>query len=411
MIKIKDCEIGDLYNLIEPFFKPKPLFSSPRNKFERISNLITNTNGEILIYNYSEMIAFNAQIEEIIFGGSQINLDQVKNAYRFLSIINQYPPIHINRIADHEIEYKVAFQRFNKLVDFCDFNLEDGLERNIRILKGLNDDEISYKRRAEQMTKAYEAWCVKNQLYSINKKKLKRGGFLNKIYEIFDYENFSKSKGYEFVKSLNLPVCPYCNRQYISIEGNDKLKGTRPDIDHFFPKSKYPYFALSIYNLIPSCKVCNSSFKGAKDFFILEHIHPYFENFGSGAVFKMEGETETYFNNVNQFNLKLINSHTEKEKVENSNHTFKLENLYDNNHKDYALEIYQKAEAYPEDYLKSLEGVFNKPIKDNIRLLIGNYISKNDFSKRPLSKLTRDLFDQFELWVRWKIDKSDFDKE
>ncbi|MBA9074726.1 hypothetical protein GGR22_002899 [Flavobacterium gossypii] len=37
-------------------------------------------------------------------------------------------------------------------------------------------------------------------------------------------------------------------------------------LDHFLPKGNYPYFALSLYNLVPSCYACNSKFKGIKEF-------------------------------------------------------------------------------------------------------------------------------------------------
>ena len=38
-------------------------------------------------------------------------------------------------------------------------------------------------------------------------------------------------------------------------------------LDHFIDKAEYPIFALSIYNLIPSCSPCNSKFKHSKDLY------------------------------------------------------------------------------------------------------------------------------------------------
>ena len=49
-------------------------------------------------------------------------------------------------------------------------------------------------------------------------------------------------------------VCPYCNRSYISSRG-EEVSGAQ--LDHFFPKSAYPIFALCLYNLVPSCGDCN----------------------------------------------------------------------------------------------------------------------------------------------------------
>jgi len=55
---------------------------------------------------------------------------------------------------------------------------------------------------------------------------------------------------YELIKKLNLSVCPYCNRNTIyNLKNNTKRTS---ELDHFYPQSKYPYFALSFYNLVPS---------------------------------------------------------------------------------------------------------------------------------------------------------------
>ncbi len=57
-------------------------------------------------------------------------------------------------------------------------------------------------------------------------------------------------------------VCSYCNRNFINPiykeekVGQDNSKQA-PDIEHFFPKSIYPLFSLSISNLLPSCTFCN----------------------------------------------------------------------------------------------------------------------------------------------------------
>lgn len=42
-------------------------------------------------------------------------------------------------------------------------------------------------------------------------------------------------------------------------------KITRPTFDHWFAKDDHPLLALSFYNLIPSCNICNSSVKGKKE--------------------------------------------------------------------------------------------------------------------------------------------------
>lgn len=115
-----------------------------------------------------------------------------------------------------------------------------------------------------------------------NTKKIKR---INRnIKKMFRYNLFSKKKkeynAYNLADNLRIDCCPNCNRQYIVTvinKGTDK-GDTRPDFDHYFPQSKYPLLALSFYNLIPSCKICNSTFKGDKEMSLTEYLHPYIDN-------------------------------------------------------------------------------------------------------------------------------------
>jgi hypothetical protein len=78
--------------------------------------------------------------------------------------------------------------------------------------------------------------------------------------ECFFYDNYKKWKAYDLAHALGMNTCCYCNRQftftYESADGN-----TRPTFDHFLKKSTYPFFSLSLFNLIPSCKICNSDLK------------------------------------------------------------------------------------------------------------------------------------------------------
>ncbi|TCL67476.1 hypothetical protein EV196_10232 [Mariniflexile fucanivorans] len=45
----------------------------------------------------------------------------------------------------------------------------------------------------------------------------------------------------------------------------------KPELDHYYPKSLYPYFGVSFYNLIPSCQSCNGlGVKGENDPFSIK---------------------------------------------------------------------------------------------------------------------------------------------
>ena len=89
------------------------------------------------------------------------------------------------------------------------------------------------------------------------------------VLNIITYKEYKKRydtwSAYDFVMELGTKVCPYCNMNYVvPIYG---IKGkARADLDHFYAKHIYPYLSMSIYNLVPACKVCNSSFKRGKEF-------------------------------------------------------------------------------------------------------------------------------------------------
>ncbi|MCU5578550.1 hypothetical protein, partial [Bacillus wiedmannii] len=197
------------------------------------------------------------------------------------------------------------------------------------------------------------------------------GVFLGKINTIFNYENFRDQYGvnkegkriwgaYELVKQLKVGVCPYCNRQFITVSEPSEDEGgrTRPQLDHFYSQSKFPFFSVSFFNLIPCCYVCNSNLKRDQEFSIDTHIHPYensFEDLVQFTVkFKEEKDDEDYLkvwnSNTDLFSidfkvneLKRANYNDEEfdnlyKKIEKNRKTFKLKTLY-NTHKDYVGEI------------------------------------------------------------------------
>lgn len=78
------------------------------------------------------------------------------------------------------------------------------------------------------------------------------------LYHIFVDELYEKLfDKYQFVADMNLMVCPYCGRQRINVASLPGKRPSKPPIDHFLPKRKYPFLAVSLYNLIPCCTTCN----------------------------------------------------------------------------------------------------------------------------------------------------------
>lgn len=252
------------------------------------------------------------------------------------------------------------------------------------------------------------------------KKYLKIGesiakSFKGRLQSIFNYEDFVNSKNewgaYSLVNSLGVRICPYCNRSYMDIIIDTEGK-TRPELDHFYLKSVYPFLALSIYNLIPSCHICNSNFKGDINFYIKQHLHPYEYSFHDLAKFVLIENNEEWtaerfqrlleINDKIQFELKVRKNIINNALVINSINTFHLNDLY-KLHIDDAQELYTKTHLYTPERIKDLKTI-KTPTKDELfadidfaRLILGNYPEPLKFNKRPLSKFTYDIADEIGL--------------
>ena len=210
---------------------------------------------------------------------------------------------------------------------------------------------------------------------------------------------------YDLVKSLDVNVCPYCNRNYISVLESKSGK-TRPELDHFYPKSIYPYLGLSLYNLIPSCHVCNSNLKGSYDTNSKDGkcLNPHKKGFESELIFEVYDDNLDYLieDNNHDFDIALKEIDQTSEELEfakNSAELFKLKELYSENHKDIVIDIINIKKIYNEAYLNELMELNVFKTQEELRqTILGNYVSEKDFSKRPLSKFTKDISDQLNLF-------------
>lgn len=208
--------------------------------------------------------------------------------------------------------------------------------------------------------------------------------FIDNAYESNAFDKW------KFINNINIDTCPYCNRNYIYT--SKKNKKVKPEIDHFYPKHKYPILGLSYYNLIPSCETCNGfACKHTKDPFT-EHIKsPYLINKGDFVIshkikkisiinpLSGKSDVDVFFKKNPLIEPNLL--------------TFNLENLYEL-HYDHAIELVIKrnlkySKKY-RDYLKSYSTLkFSDSEID--RMILGNYALEKEQHKRPLSKMYQDI--------------------
>jgi hypothetical protein len=83
-----------------------------------------------------------------------------------------------------------------------------------------------------------------------------------KINETEDLDRQTVLRAYiEAQRKISLKVCPGCDGKPPSIADGV----IHEDLDHFFPKSKYPFLSIHPLNLTPFCKDCNQTYKKSKD--------------------------------------------------------------------------------------------------------------------------------------------------
>lgn len=133
-------------------------------------------------------------------------------------------------------------------------------------------------------------FCISHSYYNAD-----LTGFGEKVKEVFNYQTRYRSKDFsrDHIAKLDLQFCPYCNKEGISIivitdsvTGAEKTQALL-QVDHFFPQVRYPYLALSFFNLIPACAYCNGTLKGEKDFNLISHFNPYHKSFDDHFKFYM----------------------------------------------------------------------------------------------------------------------------
>ncbi|WP_271271138.1 HNH endonuclease domain-containing protein [Aliamphritea hakodatensis] len=241
--------------------------------------------------------------------------------------------------------------------------------------------------------------------------------FIDNCKNIFDYSKFISNYtgwgAYGLVKSIVNTVCPYCNRGFThSIEDNELGKG-RPELDHFLPKSVFPFFAVSLYNLIPVCHTCNhaksdtSVLEGRAGVFMFSHLHPNImgDDVSDSVVFKTVSEgdiTNFLLNNTATLNdkLTLTKECLDNNRLAESLKTYKLART--SNEQEYLI-------GYYSNHYKEVERILNMvkryPVKaiESIAALVGDEDSASLQKKfmevlvidrpgdEPLGKLKNDL--------------------
>jgi len=217
------------------------------------------------------------------------------------------------------------------------------------------------------------------------------------VKALFNYETkFQKHISKFFEQYVEVHTCYFCNIEFINtfMTKNEEIKNGFT-LDHYIDKGKYPYLALSLYNLIPSCYTCNSKVKRVHSVETLSPASTHFD-FDNKVKFK------TFMQNRNllidceeDFTLLLKEDFSDiyKQYID----VFELDGRY-KYHKYKVIEMINKRKEYPNSRIKELALLTQKTEEEVKQDLFGEYLFENeDLHKRPLSKLVRDISEELGL--------------
>jgi len=255
-----------------------------------------------------------------------------------------------------------------------------------------------------------------------------------KIQQFFNYDSFDSStkwNPYSLFHLIKVNICPYCNRQYIFTIGSTGKKTVRPELDHFFPQTRYPYLALSLYNFIPSCHICNHG----KREFGAGIIYPYEEDFGKKFPVRVKFDkdsaesdnlidienTHVFFEKTCEHSLEQDSCEVCKKspKIKASIETFHLDKIY-NEHTIELKDLFDRYRNYCQPKRKDILRLFHEDeLKNDIEGLTEKQIDavlslyakkmKNMFlglplgaegKEYPLRKFKEDIIEQLDETVK-----------
>lgn len=213
------------------------------------------------------------------------------------------------------------------------------------------------------------------------------------IEKIFPYTKLQPKWISKFFETHNQPVtCYYCNIDFINVFNDNGETKNGFTLDHVLDKGKYPFFAISLFNLVPSCYTCNTKLKGTED---IGEASPTDSNFD----FDQKKKFKIFLNGTRQNNISILIKNAQNvrsELIGNAKEYDKYMEVFCLNdryqfHNYKIIEMIQKREEYSDTRIQELS-VLTKRTPERVKMdLFGENLYDKDLWQRPLSKFTKDI--------------------
>lgn len=213
------------------------------------------------------------------------------------------------------------------------------------------------------------------------------------------YDEVRKKILPEYIKLLGIKTCVYCNMQYALTVTKKRGKALAfYELDHAWPKSRFPYLTLSFFNLQPCCGPCNrhKSILAAKTPFSI-----YWEESKPKPVviFTIKNKSLAEYMLTHQHNILEIEPTIEDDfgELYKKLHISQLYKLQT----DEAEEMIWRAKIYNNAYFNQLSIMYGKSFMNTrtnlFRILYGVYATEESVFTRPMTKFKLDIAKQLHL--------------
>lgn len=272
---------------------------------------------------------------------------------------------------------------------------DDNIEKEFSVInKRLTDElgKINIKKSFDELL-TIDFRKIKNIIDTIEHEGVKFGSYARNeikdkpfkdIYNGFD--KFVRKKcNIDLINIMGLSVCPYCNRNFVNTRGSN----SSAQIDHFYPRSQYPIFALSLYNLVPSCYACNHIKREQ-----LISLSPH-DEYNIDEMFKFSYNINSldFMYDVNNVNLEIRTQNMLDRRFEENLNILQLRDAYKIHNRDVQI-LLKKALIFSETRISELYDEYSELFnsrKEVERLVFGSVMSEHEYKDNVLAKLKNDI--------------------
>lgn len=293
------------------------------------------------------------------------------------------------------VDHRIDDSKKLEIIKSCKEFLPDGFfSKSTNEFKSLILIPFDELKAAEHYIRKNKMKEMNTECFDIIKKKTRSINTLYKhIHDSYTQLANSTVNGtsmrVRIVIQAGLTVCPYCNRDYINCRAKS-VSGAQ--LDHFFSKSKYPLFAVCLYNLVPVCGNCNR-IKGSTK---LTFTSPF-----DTTIDWDKDLTFTYTGtNLNDMNIKV----TAEGNLKNNINKMRIEEAY-KIHSTEVLDLIEREQIYNSSQKKELIEVLgpeNLTDADIKKIIFGPKITKESMRTKPLGKMMYDLHKELRIYNQEK---------